>query len=151
MQGDSVIRPYTVLTYYEPVLWRCWKIGRDLTRITRDLGFLPLQAEDSRYERAPWSDNRLHAHVRRRTLRSVAGEDWHQDGDYGHVPMDHLLAFWSSNTPTEIRDSTGRVWQPRPYELVIINNLEVFHRRPLDAPRRRWFFRQRLQVGRSNR
>lgn len=138
------IKPYSILGYYKPSKWSAWRVGRDITRITRDAGLKPLQHADSRYAKAPWSDPTLHAHVRRRTLRSSDGAGWHQDGDYGHVPMDHGLVFWSSNSPTEFKVD-GVVYQPRPYEVVYFRNLSCYHRRPIDAPRVRWFFRQRVQ------
>lgn len=137
--------PYKVLGYYKPMRlgWKCYLIGRDLTRMTQHAGLRPLDAPDSRYEGAPWSDSSLHAHVRRRTLRSTAGEGWHQDGDFGHVPMDHGLVFWSSNTPTQFKVG-GVVCEPKPFEVVYFRNMACYHRRPPNAPRIRYFFRQRV-------
>lgn len=136
--------PYKVLGTYIPTSNRCWRIGRDLTRLTKQLGFIPLNAPDDRYERAPWNDPRLHAHVRRRTLRSEAGSQWHQDGDFGHIPMNHGLVFWSNRTPTEFRIG-DQVYQPDSYDVVYINNLDCYHRRPPNAPRHRFIFRQRVE------
>lgn len=138
-------RPYSILAIYKPEIWKCWHIGRDITRITRHAGLRPFDFPDTRYARAPWSNPELHAHVRRRTLRKEDGAQWHQDGDYGHVPMEHGLVFWANTSPTEIRDIEGKVWYPKPYEVIYINNLEVYHRRPVNAPRHRYFFRQRVQ------
>lgn len=138
-------KPYQVITVYHPTLWKCWKIGRDLTTLTRRLGLIPLTASDSRYEKAPWSDSRLHAHVRRRTLRTDDAAQWHQDGDYGHVPMNHGIVLWSNTTPTEFRVGTV-IYQPKPFEVVLVNNLSCYHRRPPNAPRQRYIFRQRVEV-----
>ena len=134
---------YKVIGYYRPKVWKCYIIGRDLTNLTKSLGLVPLRAQDSRYEGAPWSSTTLHAHVRRRTLRKVEGAQWHQDGDYGHITMKHALVLWSNRQPTEFRVS-GIIYQPEPYEVVYFNNLDGFHRRPLNAERRRYIFRQRV-------
>ena len=143
-------RPYQVLDEYRPSIWKCWKIGRDLTVLTKLYGLVPLKAADSRYERAPWHNTTLHAHVRRRTLRSPDGAGWHQDGDYGHVSMNHAIVLWSNVCPTEIRNNQGQVFQPKPYEVIIINNLAWYHRRPPNAPYRRFLFRQRVEVPDAN-
>lgn len=136
---------YEILDFYRPSVWKCYRIGRDLTRLTRSLGLRPLRAKDTRYERAPWRDSTLHAHVRRRTLRKADGAQWHQDGDYGHVPMDHGLILWSNTHPTEIRDLNGQVYMPPPFSVVYFRNLEFYHRRPPNAPRNRYIFRQRVE------
>lgn len=137
--------PYKVLGVYHPAIWRGLHIGRDLTRFTARWKLVPLNAEDRRYHGATWADPALHAHVRRRTLRSEAGEQWHQDGDYGHVPMNHSLVFWSNRAPTEFSVG-GKTFQPQPFEVVLFNNLDGLHRRPPTAPRRRWIFRQRVNT-----
>lgn len=136
---------YKILGYYYPKIRKCWIIGEYLTNMTQRLGFEPLRASDSRYERAPWSSTALHAHVRRRTLRSPEGAQWHQDGDYGHIPMDHGLILWSNTHPTEIRDLNGKVYVPPLFSVVYFRNLEYYHRRPPNAPRRRFIFRQRVE------
>lgn len=136
---------YKVLGVYKPPIWRAWKIGRDITDLTRNLGLKPLNAKDARIEKAPWHNKGLHAHVRKRTLLKQDGAQWHQDGDYGHVPMRHGIVLWSNKTPTEIKVD-GVVFQPKPYEVVLFDNLHCFHRRPPDAPRNRWIFRQRVCV-----
>jgi hypothetical protein len=136
---------YKVLaTYYPRDPRKAWKIGRDICAITRRLGFRPLKAVDERYEGATWSDTSLHAHVRRRTLRSPDGAQWHRDGDYGHVPMDHGLILWSNIAPTEF-NFNGFIYQPQPFSVVYIRNLECTHRRPPNAPRNRYIFRQRVE------
>ena len=134
-----------VLAIYRPPFYKCWKIGRDITRITTDLGLRPLYAPDSRYERAPWHDNKLHAHVRKRTLRSPEGSQWHQDGDFGHIPMDHALVLWSDKYPTEFKINNV-IYKPKPFEIILFKNLDGYHRRPLNAPRNRYLFRQRIDV-----
>lgn len=136
--------PYKVLGIYKPSIWKSWVVGRDLVALTRRLGLVPFPSTDTRYESAPWSSRVDHAHVRRKTLRKQDGAQWHQDGDYGHLPMDHGLVFWSNKTPTEFKVG-GLVYQPRPFEVVLFRNLEGMHRRPPEAERRRWLFRQRVR------
>lgn len=138
------MRPYTVLATYKPKIWSAKQVGRDLVAITKKHGLVPFPHKDSRYEKAPWSNSNLHAHVRRRTLRKPDGSQWHQDGDFGHIPMDHSIVMWASNTPTEFRVGTT-VYQPKPYEVVLFRNLKCYHRRPPEAPRIRWVFRQRVK------
>ena len=137
--------PYKVLGVYKPKIWNARKIGNDLTKITKDFGLVPLRDKDSRYEKASWHDSKLHAHLRRRTLIKPEGAQWHQDGDFGHVTMRHFLVLWSTNTPTELK-ANGVIYQPKPFEIILVDNLACFHRRPPDAPRKRWFFRQRVHI-----
>lgn len=137
--------PYVILEVYKPAIWKSWKIGRDLTIITKNLGFKPFKAVDTRYQGAAWADIELHAHVRRRTLRKEDGAQWHQDGDYGHIPMEHGLIFWSNRTPTEFK-VWDQIYQPKPFEVVYFSNLDGLHRRPPNAPRKRWLFRQRVEL-----
>lgn len=136
---------YKVLGLYKPTEWKAWKIGRDLTNLTRKFGLVPFPYKDTRYTKAAWFDSKLHAHVRRRTLHKPDGAQWHQDGDFGHIPMKHRLVMWASNTPTELKVN-GIVYQPKPYEVILFDNLSCFHRRPPNAPRKRWVFRQRVEM-----
>ena len=136
---------YRILDYYHPYKWKCYRIGLDLTELTWNLGFRPLDAVDTRYGRAAWADPTMHAHVRKRTLRKPDGAQWHQDGDYGHVPMDHGLILWSNTHPTELRDLNGKVYVPPPFAVVYFRNLEYYHRRPPRCPAIRYIFRQRVE------
>lgn len=138
-----MVTPYKVLATYKPSVWKAWKIGRFITDLTRKMGLTPLPNSDTRYQKAPWSSQSLHAHVRKRTLKTQDAEGWHRDGDYGHVPMDHALVLWASTQPTEFRWE-GKVYQPKPFEVILVKN--ITHRRPPNVPRERWIFRQRVQV-----
>jgi hypothetical protein len=141
---------YKVLfTYHPEEPYRAWRIGRDITKRILRLGFQPLPEKDTRYHRALWYSDLFHAHVRRRTLRSGDGAQWHQDGDYGHVPMGHGIVLWSDTHPTQIKYLGSRwdpnvIVQPQPLEVIYFNNQEVYHRRPPDAPKDRWMYRMRV-------
>lgn len=139
---------YELLGRYKPTVWKCYRIGRDLCNFTRSLGFRPLKDPVHGPQLwVPWVSETLHAEVKRRTPRNPKGEDWHQDGDLDPGSrMDCGIILWSNLTPTQFRDSTGRVVQPKPYEVVYIRNLACFHRRPPDAPRNRFIFRQRVEL-----
>lgn len=145
MQDFVVLECYNPWILYPDSWIKCWRIGRDLTRLTRSKGLVPFDVPDTRFHKAPWSNAALHAHVRKRTLRSGEGAQWHQDGDFGHVPMDHGLVFWSNTHPTELRLLDGTIVPTRPYDVIYIRNISLFHRRPPNAPRERYFFRQRVQ------
>jgi len=140
------MKPYKVLGVYKPTKWRPWKVGRDITAMTNKLGMKPLHDPIHGPQMwAPWVNEKLHAEVKRRTPKNPKGEDWHQDGDLDPgSKMNHTLVLWASNHPTEF-EVNGQVYQPKPYEVVAFNNLDGRHRRPLDAPRVRWMFRQRME------
>jgi hypothetical protein len=136
---------YKVLfTYHPGEPYRAWRIGRDITKRILGLGYTPLPEKDTRYHRALWYSDLFHAHVRRRTLRSGDGAQWHQDGDYGHIGMDHGIILWSSITPTQIKQD-GVIATPRPFEVIYFDNTAVYHRRPPEAPRDRWMYRMRVK------
>ena len=92
--------------------------------------------------KASWCDEKLVAYVRRRTVHNPKASGWHQDGDLTGEDMDFSIVLWASNTPAHIMKDDGRIWSPKPYEVVLIRNLDVTHRRPPEAPRVRWIFRQ---------
>ena len=124
------------------------KIGADLTRITHEMGFVPLVDEHIKQNKgAAWYDEGLHAEVRMTAVPGSEGTGWHRDGDTSPgANMNHRLILWASDTPTLIKTPDGTVFQPLPFQLIIINNMEVLHRRPDNAPLRRWSFRQRVTL-----
>lgn len=140
--------PYLVLKQrYCPKTWRAWQIGRDLTNLTRKLGFVPLDdpAHGPQTFRA-WCDEDLHAEAGWVTYKKGQGEDWHQDGDLEPGSrMDNAMVLWANRTPTEFRFG-GKIYQPKPFEVILVRNLSCHHRRPKNAPTRRWLFRQRVEV-----
>jgi hypothetical protein len=137
---------YRVLAEYVPKSDYAFRIGRDLTAITAELGFTPLVDPNSRHHvKAAWFDRELHAEVRRTAQPNSEDVHWHQDGDNSpNAVMDCSLILWSNITPTQFQVG-DMVFQPGPFQLVIANNLEVFHRRPPDAPYYRFSFRQRVE------
>ncbi len=141
-------RPYIVLKQrYRPKRWRAWSIGRYLTRLTEERGLVPL--DDSIHGpqtfRA-WCNKDLHAECGWVTYKGNQGEGWHQDGDLAPgSQMDHAEVLWSNRTPTEFQYK-GKIYQPKPFQVILVKNLSCMHRRPANAPKRRWFFRQRVEV-----
>ena len=140
--------PFLVLKErYCPKTWRAWQIGRYLTRLTKSLGLIPLDdpVHGPQKFRA-WCDKTLHAEAGWVTYKAGQGEDWHQDGDTKPGSrMNNAMVLWSNRTPTEFRFN-GRVYQPEPFQVIIAKNLSCHHRRPDNAPGRRWLFRQRVEV-----
>lgn len=141
--------PYHMVSHYDPPEWNATRIGRELLEISRLLGLKPLRdGIQSPQTHVSWYDLENHAEVRRRTDRSPKGTEWHQDGDLkAGADMDHALLLWASNTPTEFRTPDGHIWQPAPRQVVLVRNLACQHRRPPNAPRVRWLFRQRVERG----
>lgn len=138
---------YKVLGVYKPPVWKAWKIGRDLTKFTYSLGLEPLR--DKNHKRnygAAWNNNTLHAEVRKTAVEGSEGTQWHQDGDTSPgANMDCGLVLWSNRMPTQFRHE-DKIYQPKPYEVVLVSNLACQHRRPPEAVGRRWSFRQRVNV-----
>lgn len=140
--------PYIVLRKrFIPKRWRAWYIGRQLTQLTRSKGLVPL--DDPRHGpqtfRA-WCDEELHAECGWRVYPNGAGGDWHQDGDTTpESRMDNAMVLWANRTPTEFLYK-GKVYQPRPFEVILVRNLSCKHRRPGSVPEKRWLFRQRIEV-----
>ena len=132
------------------------KIGRELTDLTEGMGFKPFPTIGGKNSENPaWSDPNLHAEVRMTAIKDSEGVDWHQDGDTTSIAdMHHGLIVWSNTTPTQVRwaspkgelDALMLTHQPEPFEVIYIHNLHVFHRRPPNAPSRRWHFRQRVEI-----
>lgn len=98
-----------------------------------------------------WADWGRHAEMRRFAQPNGQGGGWHKDGDLepdAKDVMDHAAVLWAEVVPTEFQYD-GKVWQPEPGEIVIARNLVCPHRCPPDTPdppKRRWFFRQRVEV-----
>lgn len=139
------MKPYIVLGVYHPSRWRAWLIGRDLTTFTREAGLMPLRGRAWKLARGSWADPMLHAEVRRRGVPGSQATGWHQDGDMDDVEMNHAIVTWANVAPTEFKVG-GTVYQPKPFEVVLASNLACYHRRPPDAPPRRWLFRQRVEM-----
>ena len=141
-------RPYLVLeAHYCPKTWRAWRIGRDLTRLSNERGLVPLHdpIHGPQTFRA-WCNEGLHAEASWVTYSNGQGEDWHQDGDTSPGShMDNAMVLWANRTPTEFRFK-GRIYQPKPFQVILVKNLTCMHRRPSNAPQRRWTFRQRVEV-----
>ena len=142
------MKPYVVLEErYVPRRWRAWYIGRALTRLTRGQGLIPLNdpVHGPQNFRA-WVSQELHAECGWVTYKGNQGEDWHQDGDLKPgSKMDNAMVLWANRTPTEFQYQ-GKIYQPKPFEVVLVRNLSCKHRRPANAPERRWIFRQRVEV-----
>lgn len=140
--------PYVVLRKrFVPRRWRAWYIGRRLTDLTEKRGLIPLDdpAHGPQTFRA-WCDEDLHAECGWVTYKGNQGEDWHQDGDLKPGSrMDNAMVLWSNRTPTEFRYK-NKIYQPKPFEVILVRNLACHHRRPANAPKRRWIFRQRVEV-----
>ena len=132
---------------YLPHPWRAWRIGRDLTRLTKKLGLVPLDDHINGPQTfRAWCDEALHAEAGWITYKGGQGEGWHQDGDLAPgSKMDHAEVLWANRTPTEFQYK-GKVYQPKPFQVILVGNLSCHHRRPADAPRRRWLFRQRVEM-----
>jgi len=141
-------KPYIVLKErYIPRRWRAWIIGRDLTRLTRRKGLVPLDdPEHGPQTFRAWCREDLHAECGWITYKGGQGESWHRDGDLAPgSKMDHAEVLWANRTPTEFQYK-GKIYQPKPFEVILVRNLVCFHRRPKNAPKRRFFFRQRVEV-----
>jgi hypothetical protein len=143
------MKPYLVLKTYEPTVWRSWRIGTELTAYTKSQGLVPhFDPQHPAQDWVPWVDPQLHAEVRIWTVKNPAGAGWHQDGDTTPgSDMKCAIVLWADSDPTEF-SYEGKIWQPKPYEIVIFKNLTCSHRRPphLKADSERWVFRQRVKV-----
>ncbi len=135
------INPWFSLGYHRPPRWKAWEVGRDITRLTEAAGLEPFADPLHRHQvKAAWCSESKVAYVRRRTVHNPKAADWHQDGDQTGEDMDFSIVLWATNTPAEIEGH--EIVSPQPYEVVLIRNLDVRHRRPPNAPRVRWIFRQ---------
>lgn len=147
------MKPYKVLGVYEPVpfspewpWWKAWRIGEDLVALTAAAGLRPHIDPAHGPLDVSWSSVPLHAEVRRTTTFGKGGDEWHQDGDT--TPGSRMncgMVIWTHICPTLLKDRAGKVYQPSPYEVVLFSNLEMWHRRPDDAPKHRFIFRQRVE------
>src|SRR5258706_16345065 len=119
------MKPYIVLDTYYPPFLKCWKIGEDLTALTKSLGFRPLNdPKHPAQDWTPWSDLNLHAEVKNWTPDAPDGKEWHQDGDTTPgSKMDCRIILWADKTPTQFRHyqnqpkdwgESGVVYQPKP-------------------------------------
>ena len=143
-------KPYIVLGTYKPPRYRAGIIGAALTAITEEIGLVPhIDPAHGPQETSIWCDTALHAEVRRFAQHSM-GSGWHQDGDLADgSAMDHAAVLWANKTPTEFKTDDGQICRPKPFEVVLVRNLNGHHRSPPDAPqkpKRRWFFRQRVEI-----
>lgn len=144
-----MMKPYIVLDTYYPPFLKCWKIGEDLTALTKGLGYVPLNdPEHPAQDWTPWSDLPLHAEVKNWTPAAPMGKEWHQDGDTTPgSKMECLIILWANKTPTQFKfKADGELFQPKPYEVVVFQNNLCYHRQPPDAPNLRYIFRQRVTL-----
>lgn len=139
------MQPFKVIARYKPTVMRASVIGADLTGITEDLGYAPLDVGHHRQNRrAIWYSEALHAEVRRTAVSGSEGTSWHQDGDTSPgANMDCGLVLWSNKYPTEFRVG-DEIYSPKEYEVVYVRNLDCLHRRNPSVDGKRWSFRQRV-------
>ena len=140
------VKPFRVLQErYDPPVWKAYRIGRDLTRLTRRLGLKPLDDKNHRQQvKAAWCNTGLMAYVRRRTVKNPKAAQWHQDGDLDNGVRNSGIVLWTSNTPTEVKGLDGTVYTIPNRAVVLVHNDMCYHRRPGDAPKVRYLFRQRV-------
>lgn len=140
--------PYVVLKErYVPKIWKAWAIGQYLTRLTKGLGLVPLDdPEHGPQSFRAWCSEGLHAECGWVTYKGNQGEDWHQDGDLAPgSKMNNAMVLWANRTPTEFQ-YLNKIYQPKPFQVIIARNLAGQHRRPGNCPKKRWLFRQRVEV-----
>ena len=143
------MKPYLVLGMYHPPEWDLDRVGRELLAITDYHGLRPLKGIPHNLDDyCAWYSEKYMAGIRRRTAEGAQGEQWHYDGDTTPgAKIAQGVVLWASNTPAEIKfRNSDTIWQPKAREVVLINNLEVYHRRPPGAPHVRWTFRQRVEL-----
>ena|SRR5438128_8096774 len=137
--------PYIVLCVYKQLENTCWKIGKDLTNITKELGFIPFKNDEiKRNPKAAWFDYDLHAEVRKTAVRGSEAVSYHADGDNSTNDMNFTMIVWANKDPTEFK-LENQIFQPKPFELVMAWNLGCYHRRPPRVNGHRLFFRQRIK------
>lgn len=140
--------PYKVLGIYRPKKGRkAWFIGRALTRRTALAGLSPLVDTNIKQNKgAAWYSEKLHSEVRKTAVLGSEGTSWHQDGDTSPgANMNHRLVVWASSNPTQFKFG-DKIYQPKPYEIVMIDNLGCYHRRPPGVNGFRLSFRQRVTI-----
>lgn len=138
--------PYKVLGIYKPESSKCFKIGKELTEFTKRLGFIPFKNDEiKRNSRAAWVNYDLHAEVRRTAIPGSEGTTWHQDGDTSTSHMDCALVLWAERDGTEFKVN-DKIYQCKPYEVIIARNLSCYHRRNPEVSGIRRSFRQRVEV-----
>ena len=104
------MKPYTILATYKPTLWRAWRIGRDICKITKDAGLVPhADPAHGPLHGATWYNDFLHAECRKRSFKTKQAESWHYDGDLepGARP-NCAIVLWSSTMPTADKAPTRR-------------------------------------------
>lgn len=131
-----------------PLRWDPKYIGEKLCALTKAAGFVP--HVDPAHGPIPlvysWFSVPLHAEVRQVTAPVPSASCWHQDGDTTPgSKMNCMIVTWANRTPTEFQWK-GKIWQPEPFAVVVFRNQGPSHRRPENAPKWRWMFRQRVAV-----
>lgn len=66
-------------------------------------------------------------------------QQYHQDGGGPAGTIRHMVV-WATETPTHLRDSSGREFTPEPFEVIWLDNDRVHHKQPIGIhPESRWF------------
>lgn len=142
--------PYKVLFDYVPPYLECPVIGTQLLyRLRLYYGFLPLNdPEHPAQDWTPWNSVKDHAEVKNWTPDAPDGKAWHQDGDITPgARINCAIVLWANKTPTEFKwTSNGKIYQPKPYEVVVFHNAHCYHRQPPKCPNLRYIFRQRIEI-----
>ena len=140
--GNSMLHIGT----YKPKRWRGSIIGPAILEITRSYGLVPLINDSIQRNAKPiWASLLDHAEVRRTAIVGSEGTSWHQDGDTTTDEMDFGLVLWSQHNCTEFKYPDNIIIQAKPFEIIYIDNLECYHRRPPNVSGKRWSFRQRVE------
>lgn len=138
------MKPYEVIGTYVPPRWNVRLVAHSLEKLVESAGLIPLPMGNYRLHKGPYQNTNKHSDLMRRIpKKSQEDLDWHQDGDTSNTNMDCSLVLWATRVPTEFLYH-GKVYQPRAHEVVVANNLNCRHRRPPNAPRIRWLYRQRV-------
>ncbi len=140
-------KPFLVLGQYKPSKRRASIVGPALVSFTRDANLKPFQDDIiKRNTGAAWFDYDNHAEVRITAVPGSEGEDWHRDGDTSSgCDMHCALVLWVNKAPTEIKYN-DKIYTAEPFDVILFKNMSVLHRRPPNAPMKRFSFRQRVEV-----
>ena len=136
----------TVIGTYHPPQRKAYLVANHIIELTQFLGLKPFVEPRAKHHRkAAWFREDLHAECRL-TAQTKEDEGWHQDLDNAPgARMDCGLVLWAESMPTQFRYEDGTIFQPEPGEIVLANNLTVYHRRPPGVPVQRMSFRQRVE------
>ena len=129
---------------FTPTIYKETIIESELRQWSADIGIVAARLMTSK-NTVPIGVRNPSDHIRISTTDKIVMQ-WHRDGlgeyalDCNKLPDVHWMILWSNGSPTELQDRNNNRIYFEPFDVILVNNYDVFHRCP-PPEENRWFVR----------